>query len=74
MESVIICSVTDILDTSIRQQDVVFAFSDSVVLLVLSVTEVVSGVEISNAIPKGVSRFLLSLMLLLLIVQGMMVI
>lgn len=58
MEPVVICSVSDILDASIGQQDVVLSLRNSVVVLILRVAKVVSSVEIADSITKGVARLL----------------
>lgn len=64
MESIVICSVANVLDPSIGQQDVVLALSNSVGLLVLRVSKVITRVEVPHSVSKCVAGFLLIMVLL----------
>lgn len=59
MESIVIRSISHRLHTSIGQQDVIFSLRYSIVVFVLRVAKIVSGVEITNTVPKCISRLLL---------------
>lgn len=61
MESVVIGTIANILDSSVRQQDVVLPLRYSIVVLVLGVSKIVARVKVSDAVPESVARLFLLL-------------
>lgn len=57
MEAIVIGPIPDRLDASVRQQNVIFARRDAVVVHVLGVSEVVAGVKVPHPITERI-RFL----------------
>ena len=60
METVVVCAVPDVLDAAVRQENVVLALRDPVVLLVLHVAKVVARVEVPHAVPESVAGLLVT--------------
>lgn len=58
VEALFIGGVAHVLNTTIRQQDVIFAAGHSIVT-VLNVAEIVSSVEVTNSISESVSFLVL---------------
>lgn len=64
VKSVIVGPIPDGLDASVRQQNVILALGDAVLLLILRVSKVISRVEIPDTIAERVPRLLLLLLLI----------